>query len=303
MKKIQLGTSSLQVPNVSLGCMRMNALDNKEAEKVIRTALDVGMNFFDHADIYGKGESEKRFSESIKMNSSIREKMIIQTKIAIRNGYYDFSKKHIIEGVEKSLKRLNTDYVDVFLLHRPDTLMEPEEVAEAFNELEKSGKVKHFGVSNHSPQQIELLNTAVKQDLIANQLQLGVMHTGMIDAGINVNTKHPNAIDRDHGVLEYSRLNKMTIQPWSPVHAEKGVFLNNPEYPIINEKLSEIGEKYGLDNEAMSIAWLLRHPAQMQVILGTMNPERIKNYASASEVSISREDWYEIYRAAGNIVP
>ncbi|WP_368645151.1 aldo/keto reductase family oxidoreductase [Alkalibacterium putridalgicola] len=303
MKKIKLGRSDLSVSEIALGCMRMDKLDVKEAAEVIETAYDEGVNFYDHADIYGKGESEQRFSEALKKTSIKRDDILLQSKAGIRSGFFDFSKEHIISTVEGSLKRLDTDYLDVLLLHRPDALVEPEEVAEAFNQLHSAGKVKHFGVSNHSPLQIELLKKYIDQELIANQLQFSVMHTGMVDAGIHVNTKNENSIDHDRAILDYSRINDMTIQPWSPVHAEKGVFLNNPEYQEVNDKLTEIGKKYDVDNEAMAIAWILRHPAEMQVILGTMTPERIRNYSKASGVTMTREEWYSIYRAAGNIVP
>lgn len=303
MKKIQLGTSDLMVSNIGLGCMSMNRLTAKEATAVVQNALDLGVNFFDHADIYGKGKSEEVFSEAVDLHSSIRDKMIIQSKVGIRTGYYDFSKKHIIQSVNESLSRLKTDYLDILLLHRPDALAEPEEVAEAFNELEKSGKVRHFGVSNHNPMQINLLKKTIEQDLIVNQLQLSVMHTGIIDAGINVNTKHENAINRDGSVLDYSRLKDMTIQAWSPVKAEGGVFIDNDAYPEINAKLKEIGEKYGLVNSGTAVAWILRHPARIQTIVGTMTPERLKQYAQASEVVLSREEWYDIYRTAGNPIP
>ncbi|WP_192986294.1 aldo/keto reductase [Carnobacterium mobile] len=303
MKKIQLGTSDLMVSNIGLGCMSMNRLTAKEATAVVQNALDLGVNFFDHADIYGKGKSEEVFSEAVDLRSSIRDKMIIQSKVGIRTGYYDFSKKHIIQSVNESLSRLKTDYLDILLLHRPDALAEPEEVAEAFNELEKSGKVRHFGVSNHNPMQIDLLKKTIEQDLIVNQLQLSVMHTGIIDAGINVNTKHENAINRDGSVLDYSRLKDMTIQAWSPVKAEGGVFIDNDAYPEINAKLKEIGEKYELDNSGTAVAWILRHPARIQTIVGTMTPERLKQYAQASEVVLSREEWYDIYRTAGNPIP
>ncbi|MEC6748486.1 aldo/keto reductase [Marinilactibacillus sp. XAAS-LB27] len=303
MKTIKLGKSQLDVSEVALGCMRMNALDVKEATAVLEAANDSGINFYDHADIYGKGESEERFAAALKQSSLKRENFLIQSKAGIRFGKYDFSKEHLTSSVEGILKRLETDYLDVLLLHRPDALVEPEEVAEVFTSLQKAGKVKHFGVSNHSPYQIQLLEKYIEQDIVANQLQLSVTHTGMIDAGIHVNTKDANSVDHDRAILDYCRLNDITIQPWSPVQGEKGVFLNNPDYPEINEVLSKVGENYGMNNEATAIAWLLRHPAKMQVILGTMNPERIKTYASASGKVISRDEWYEIYRAAGNIVP
>lgn len=303
MKKITLGTSDLQVSNVALGCMSMNRLSAQEATAVVQNALDLGVNFFDHADIYGKGQSEEVFSTALDLRSSIRDNIIIQSKTGIREGFYDLSKEHILKTVDDSLKRLKTDYLDILLLHRPDALVEPEEVAAAFDQLEQSGKVRHFGVSNHNPMQIDLLKKSVKQDLIVNQLQLSVMHTGMIDAGINVNTKSSGAINRDGSVLDYSRLKDMTIQAWSPVKADKGVFVDNDDYPEINATLKEIGAQYGLDNSATAIAWILRHPANIQTIVGTMTPERLKQYTKASEVRLTREEWYEIYRVAGNAVP
>ncbi|WP_420806004.1 aldo/keto reductase [Bacillus kwashiorkori] len=285
--------------------MRMEALSVNEAEKVVNYALELGINFFDHADIYGAGKSEEIFAKTLDGKPSIREKLYIQTKTGIRKGFYDFSKEHILQSVDGSLQRLKTDYVDVLLLHRPDTLMEPEEVAEAFAILKESGKVRHFGVSNHNPYQIELLKKYVKEDLIVNQLQFSVMHTGMIDAGINVNTKFEGAIDRDGGILDYSRLNNMTIQAWSPFQHGffEGVFVDNDKFPELNEKLAEIGSNYGLTNTGVAIAWILRHPANIQPIVGTMNTSRLSEIAKASEVRLTREEWYEIYRAAGNQLP
>ncbi len=305
MKKIALGTSDLMVSTIGLGCMTMAGLTSKEATAVVDNALDLGINFFDHADIYGGGKSEEIFSKAIDLKSSAREKVIIQSKTAIRKGFYDFSKEHILTSVDESLSRLNTDYLDVLLLHRPDALMEPDEVAEAFNILEKNGKVRHFGVSNHNPMQIELLKQSVEQDLIVNQLQLSLMHTGMIDAGINVNTQDNNSINRDGGVLDYSRLNKMTIQAWSPIKSggDGEIFIDNPNFPDINNKLKEIGTRYGLDHSSAAIAWILRHPAHIQAIVGTMTPNRLKQYALASDIQLTREEWYELYRSAGNPVP
>ena len=305
MKNIKLGKSDLQVSNISLGCMRMGDLPLKEAANVIHNAMELGVNFFDHADIYAGGKSEEIFAEAIDMNPSIREKMYIQTKAGIRKGYFDFSKEHILNAVDGSLKRLKTDYIDVFLLHRPDALAEPEEVAEAFAELKESGKVRHFGVSNHTPMQIELLKKYVEQDLIANQLQFSITHTGMIDAGIQANTKHKNAIDRDGSILDYSRLNDMTIQAWSPFQygTFEGVFIDNEKFPEVNAKLQEISEKYGVNKSTIAVAWIIRHPAKIQTVVGTMNPERLSNIAKASDIVLTREEWYEIYRAAGNILP
>ncbi|GAA0316888.1 aldo/keto reductase family oxidoreductase [Bacillus carboniphilus] len=305
MKKIRLGTSDIKVSEISLGCMRMGQLSTEDAAKVIGSAMEVGIDLFDHADIYGGGKSEEVFAEAVGMNPSIREKMILQTKCGIRKGFFDFSKEHILNSVEGSLNRLKTDYIDILLLHRPDTLMEPEEVAEAFSELKESGKVRYFGVSNQNPMQIELLKKYLKDDLIINQLQLSLMHTPIIDAGLNVNMMNDPAVVRASGVLEYSRLNDMTIQAWSPFQYGmiQGPFVGNDEFPEVNAKLRELAEKKGVTDSAIAIAWILRHPAKIQPVVGSMNPARLTEIVKASNVELSREEWYELYRAAGNELP
>jgi predicted oxidoreductase len=305
MRTIQLGTSTLQVPVVAVGCMRINRLDKPEAEKFIRTALEEGANFFDHADIYGGGACEEIFADAIGMNAGIRSSMILQSKVGIRKGMFDFSKEHILSSVDGILKRLKTDYLDVLLLHRPDALVEPEEVAEAFDRLHSSGKVRWFGVSNQKPMQIELLRRYVRQPIVANQLQLSITNATMISNGINVNMENDSAIDRDGSVLDYCRLHDITIQPWSPFQYGffEGVFLDNPKFPELNRKLDEIAAKHGVTKTTIAIAWLLRHPAKMQPVIGTMNIDRLRDCCKASEVWLSREEWYEIYRAAGNILP
>ena len=305
MREIQIGNGAINASEISLGCMRIADLSKKEAEVLINTALEQGINFFDHADIYAAGRAEEIFADAIHMKPSIREKFIIQTKAGIRNGYFDFSKEHILSSVDGILKRLKTDYVDVFLLHRPDTLMEPEEIAEAFDILHKSGKVKHFGVSNQNPMQIELLKKYSKQEIIINQLQLSVTNTGMMDAGINVNMKNDPSINRDGSILEYCRLKDITIQAWSPFQYGffQGVFLNNDKFPELNKKIDEIAASYGVTNTAIAIAWLLRHPAKIQPIVGTTNVKRLTDICQASKVNLTRPEWYEIYSAAGNKLP
>lgn len=305
MKQIKLPNSNMNASEISLGCMRISDMPNRDIATLIHTALDEGINFFDHADVYGGGKSEEKFSEAIDMNASLRERMYIQTKCGIRKGFFDFSKEHILEAVDGSLKRLRTDYVDVLLLHRPDALVEPEEVAEAFTILENNGKVKYFGVSNQNPMQIELLKKFVKQKLIINQLQLSITNTGMIDAGINVNMKIDSSIDRDGSILDYCRLNDITIQPWSPFQYGffEGAFLDNEKFPALNKKINEIAAAKGVPNTAIAIAWLLRHPARMQPIVGTTNPSRVKDVCKASGVTLTRPEWYEIYLAAGNKLP
>ncbi|MBM7655505.1 aldo/keto reductase [Neobacillus cucumis] len=306
MKYINIANTDLQVSNIIMGNMRLPQLSVAEAENLIRSAMEEGINFFDHADIYGKGKSEELFSEAIQMNSSIREKMILQSKCGIRNGYFDFSKEHIVESVDGILKRLNTEYLDILLLHRPDPLMEPAEVAEAFEELHNSGKVKYFGVSNHNPAQIELLQKYIPQKLVVNQLQFSIAHTPMIDSGITLNMKVDQSINRDMSVLEYSRLNDITIQAWSPYQHGffGGSFLGDVEtYPKLNEVVDNIAEKYGVTNTAIATAWITRHPANIQVVLGTTKVERLKDACQGSDIRLTREEWYQIYKAAGNIIP
>lgn len=303
MYRIELGKSGLQVPTVAVGCMRISDKSEKEVSAFVNTALENGANFFDHADIYGGGKSESVFGKAIA--GSMRDKVIIQTKCGIRQGRFDFSYEHITESVNGSLERLGTDYIDVLLLHRPDALMEPEEVARAFDELKASGKVRHFGVSNQNPYQMQLLQSCMDMPLCANQLQFGVMHAPMIQSGINVNMYNESAVNRDGGVLDFCRLNKITIQPWSPMQYGffDGCFIDNEKFPDVNSKMAEIAEKYGVSKTTIAFAWILRHPAKMQPVTGTTNLERLTDCLKASEVKLTREEWYEIYRAAGNILP
>lgn len=305
MKTISIGNGKINASAIALGCMRIAGMPVNEVAELIDTALAEGINFFDHADIYGGGKCEEIFAEAVNMRPSIREKFIIQTKCGIRQGFYDFSKEHILNAVEGSLKRLKTDYIDVLLLHRPDTLMEPEEVAEAFDALHSSGKVRYFGVSNQNPMQIELLSKYLNQEILIDQLQLSLTNTGMIDSGLNVNMKNEPSIDRDGSILEYCRLKGITIQAWSPFQYGffEGVFLNNNKFPELNRKIDEIAEKKGVTNTAIAIAWILRHPAKIQAIVGTTNSKRLKDICKAPEVELTRQEWYELYKAAGNKLP
>lgn len=305
MKLINIGNGKVEASEIALGCMRISNLEMGEAADLIKASLDEGINFFDHADIYGGGRCEEVFSTAVDMKPSIREKLIIQTKCGIRKGYFDFSKEHILNSVEGSLKRLKTEYIDILLLHRPDTLMEPEEVAEAFDILHNSGKVRYFGVSNQKPMQIELLNKYLNQKILIHQLQLSITNTGMIDSGLNVNMKINSSIDRDGSILEYCRLKDITIQAWSPFQFGffEGVFLDNDQFPELNKKINEIAEIKGVSNTAIAIAWILRHPARIQTIAGTTKVERLKDICKASTIELTRQEWYEIYRAAGNILP
>lgn len=307
MRTMQLGTSELNVPVIAVGCMRITRLDKQEAEHFIHTAMDAGANFFDHADIYGDGACEERFAEAVGMNASVREKLILQSKCGIRKDVstFDFSKEHILQSVDGILKRLKTEYLDVLLLHRPDALVEPEEVAEAFDRLESAGKVRHFGVSNQNPMQIQLLKKFVKQPIVANQLQLSITNANMISQGMNVNMENEPSVNRDGSVLDFCRLHDITIQPWSPFLYGffEGVFLGNEKFPELNKQIDEVAAAHGVSNTTIAIAWLLRHPARMQPVTGTMNVERLVDCCKAAEVTLSREEWYAIYRSAGNKLP
>lgn len=313
MKKIDIGKSGIMGSEVALGCMRMNDLSVGEAARVIDTAYGCGINYFDHADIYGDfcGISEERFAAALKETDIERGDIILQTKCGIRGhssgsfNYYDFSYEHITDSVNGSLERLKTDYVDVLLLHRPDTLMEPDEVAKAFDRLESEGKVRHFGVSNQHPMHIELLKKTLNQKLIANQLQFSPVHTGMINCGMEVNVISDGAAAKDGYVLEYSRLCDMTIQAWSPYQygVLEGVFLLNEAFAPLNAVIKRIAAENGVQDSAVVAAWILRHPANMQIVPGSMNAERIAAICKGSELELSREEWYEIYHSAGNIIP
>ncbi|HGI2960246.1 TPA: aldo/keto reductase family oxidoreductase [Streptococcus agalactiae] len=300
-----IGQTGIQATRIALGCMRMSDLKGKQAEEVVGTALDLGINFFDHADIYGGGLSELRFRDAIKHLNVNRDKMIIQSKCGIREGYFDFSKEYILSSVDGILERLGTEYLDFLILHRPDVLVEPEEVAEAFTKLRAEGKVKHFGVSNQNRFQMELLQSYLDEPLAVNQLQLSPAHTPMFDAGLNVNMLNKASIEHDDGIVDYCRLKRVTIQSWSPfqIDLSRGLFVNHPDYKELNETIAKLAKNYNVSSEAIVIAWILRHPAKMQAIVGSMNPSRLKAIDKANDIALTRKEWYDIYRSAGNILP
>ena len=306
MKKIPLGKSGLTVPAVAVGCMRMAGVEIPAAERYIARCLELGANYFDHADIYGNGRSEEIFAEAAHMSPSVREKMYIQSKCGIISGkMYDASKEHILEAADGILKRLRTEYLDALLIHRPDALIEPEEVAEAFETLRAAGKVRHFGVSNFKPAQMQLLQKYLDQPLVADQLQFSPTESNMVRSGMEVNMSTEGACDRDGSVLDFCRLNEITIQAWSPFQHGffKGVFLGSDQFPELNRVIDEIAEKYGVSGTAIVTAWILRHPAKIQMIAGTMNEARIADICAATELVLEREEWYRIYLAAGHILP
>lgn len=301
MRETVIG-KGLRVPEVIQGCMRIAGMESREVEALIECDLACGIHFFDHADMYGGGRCEELFGEVLARRPELRERMTIQTKCGIRDGFYDFSEEHILKSVEGSLRRLRCERIDILLLHRPDILMEPEEVAAAFDKLSASGKVARFGVSNQNPHQMELLRRTVRQPLEVTQLQFGPAWTAMVDAGVLVNTGFPGAVSRDGGALDYCRLHGISVQAWSPYQFGliEGAFLKEERYRELAEKLTALGARYGAGAGAATLAWILRHPAISQVVIGTTNFERIRDSARADEVQLSREEWYEIYRAAGN---
>lgn len=310
MKTFTLPGTDLVVPNVVLGMMRIQDKTDEEIRTLVGTARDAGITFLDHADVYGADlhGCERRFAEAMRLSSSEREQFVIQTKAGIvREGpYFDFSYEHLIASVDGSLEALGTDYIDILLLHRPDALVEPDEVARAFDELSAAGKVRHFGVSNQTPGQIELLRRSVRQPLVANQLQLSVTHAALLAQGVAANmSRLDQSISRDIGVLDYCRLNDITVQAWSPFQGGffTGTFLGSEDYPELNAVIDRLAAQYDVPAIAIATAWITRHPATMQVVLGTTTPERVAGAAEGSDLPLTRAEWYEMFRAAGHAVP
>lgn len=311
MRTMRLGRTELHVPVVAVGCMRLKDIEQKAVETLIDAALLAGANFFDHADVYGQGRCESLFAGAIASLGVKRENIIIQSKCGIVRGengagrMFDFSKRHILEAVDGSLVRLGTDYLDTLLLHRPDALVEPEEVAEAFHLLRKKGKVRHFGVSNHTPGQIRLLQKHLDMPLAANQVQFGIGHQSMVLFGLHMNMLEDAAINRDGETLDFCRCENITIQPWSPLQYGffEGVFLDDAKFPALNAELDKLAAKYGVSPLTISMAWILRHPARMQPVTGTTNPGRLLDCLKAANVMLTREEWYAVYQAAGHTLP
>ena len=308
MQKVNIANGPENVSRLILGCMRMPVLSVEDAANMIQTAYDLGINFIDHATCYGDGEAETRFGDAIALTNVKREDLIIQSKCGLRfdKQIFDWRKSPIIESVDGILKRLQMEYLDVLLLHRPDLLYDPEQIAEAFDELEAAGKVRHFGVSNTMPMQIELLKKYVKQPLKINQLQLSLEQSQLIDQDLYMNNKTTDmSIVRDGSALDYCRLNDITIQAWSPLQHGmfQGMFIDNPEFPEMNKVLGELADQYSVTKAAIAIAWILRHPAKIQVIAGTMNPVHLTEMAEACKIDLTHEEWYKLYLSSGKFLP
>lgn len=313
MKQIKIGNTGFSSSALALGIMRMNKLNIASAVKTLETAHDVGINYIDSADVYGHGKSETVFGNALKNSSLKREDFYIQSKTGIyeeptlnyKTTRYDFSKNYIIEAVDGILSRMQIDYLDSLLLHRPDALMDPAEVGAAFNELQQDGKVRHFGVSNFNPRQVDLLQAGISQKLLINQLQFSIMHTGPIDFNIHTNMTDNRSIDHDRGIFDYSRLHQMTIQAWSPFQYGQieGNFIGNPKFPQVNDTLEKLAKLKGCSKNAIAAAWILRYPANIQVIIGTMTPEHIIDSVKGADIELSAQEWYDLYLAAGNDLP
>lgn len=310
MRTFTLPGTEITAPNVVLGLMRIQDKSDDEVRTLVRTARDAGIDFFDHADVYGSSTHgcERRFAEAMQLTASEREQITLQTKTGIRHPgpYFDFSAGHIVESVEESLAALGTDYLDILLLHRPDALVEPEEVADAFDRLHEAGKVRSFGVSNHTPRQIDLLRKHVRQPIVANQVQLSITHAPLVAQGVAANMQGlDQSISRDDGLVDHARLHDITLQAWSPFQAGffDGPFLGSEKYPELNAVLDRLAQQYDVTPTAIAVAWITRHPANMQVVLGTTTPQRVADSAAGSDLPLTRAEWYEILRAAGYTVP
>ena len=317
MKQVQLGSKTLQIPAMGLGIMRMSESTAQTAAEAIKTAYEHGINYIDSANIYGQGKSEEIFSKGLKISKVNRENLFIQSKVGIvidpnrSHGSfvfgrrYEFTKDQILNSVDQILSRMQVDYLDAVLLHRPDPLMDLEGIERAFDILQANGKVRFFGVSNFNPQQFAMVQDAVNQRLMFNQLQFGLMHSGMIDFGINTNRSDADSIDHDGGLLDFCRRKQVTIQAWSPFQYGnfEGTFINNPDYPKLNAKLQELADKYQVGKNAIAAAWILKHPAQIQMIMGTMNPKHIADSAAGADVTLTNQEWYDLYLSAGHILP
>ncbi|KEQ46568.1 aldo/keto reductase [Streptococcus oralis] len=308
MRYITLGQDDKELSEIVLGMMRIKDKSVKEVEELVETALSVGINAFDLADIYGRGRCEELLGLVLKNRPDLREEMWIQSKCGIRIEeftYFDFSKDYIIKSVDGILQRLKIDHLDSLLLHRPDALMESDQVAEAFDLLYKQGKVRYFGVSNQNPMMMELLKKDVKQPLAVNQLQLSAAFTPGFESGFHVNMEDSQAAMRDGSIFEYCKLHDVVIQAWSVLQFGyfKGNFVGNEKFQALNQVLERLAIKYGVTSSTIAVSWILRYPAKMQAVVGTTNPKHLREVSQAANFSLTRKEWYEIYLAGGNNLP
>lgn len=319
VKEMPLKKREISSSRLILGCMGLggswdqNPLTKEDritAEKAVEAALSSGITMFDHADIYKMGKAEAVFGEILREKPELRENIILQSKCGIRfkeNNLpqrYDFSKEHILQSVDGILKRLNTEYLDILLLHRPDPLMEPEEVAEAFDKLKTTGKVRNFGVSNMSSSQIKLLQTYCSDPIIVNQLELSLKRIDWLEQGVLVNQKSGNEVNFADGIIEHCRLNDIQIQAWAPLSygMYSGREIENSTDSDLKtiELVQNMAREKDTSTEAIVLGWLMRHPSYIQPVIGTSNPQRIKNCQDAiyQAENMTREEWYTLYTAS-----
>ena len=305
MKYFEFGSQKKNVSVIGVGCMRIADMTANEIDVFVKSAMETGINFFDHADIYAGGKSEKVFGTVLAAEPSLRDKMFLQSKVGIHSGMFDFSKEYILAQVEKTLAHLRTDHLDSLLLHRPDALMEPDEVMEAFRILHDTGKVLDFGVSNMNPYHMQLLKTGLRYPIAADQIQMSIAHCPTVDAGFNVNTMNDTGVMRDGGTLEYCRMNDIALQAWSPLQQGffGGCFLGSEDYPELNDLLDRMAAEKGVTPDTIAYAWILRLPGKVQVITGTTKPARIASAAAAGDIALTRREWYDLYLAAGKTLP
>ncbi len=309
MRYCKLG-KDMNASSIVMGCMRIADKSLAQTEKVIVEAMQKGVNTFDLADVYADGDCERIFGVAIRDLGVTRKNYILQTKCGIRKNAegkinrFDFSKEYILSAAEASLKRLNADYIDILLLHRPDTLIEPDEVAEAFEKLRGEGKVRAFGVSNFSAMQMELLRKW-GVEIVANQMQFALGHTAPVDTGFNVNMYKDESTTRAGDAMEYCRVHGIPMQAWSPLQYGffEGVFLGNEKFPALNADLDRLAEKYNCTPAAIAFAWVLRHPAFKQAVTGTASPEHMAQICEAGDIVLTHEEWYSLYMATGRILP
>ena len=309
MKYINFGKDDKKVSKLIIGLMRISEMSTDQVGELLLAGLDEGINFLDTADCYTNGKAEQVLGDTFTKNPGLRDKVFLQSKCGIRNDddftWFDFSKDHILEAVDASLKRLQTDHLDCLLLHRPDALMEPEEIAEAFDILYKAGKVLNFGVSNQNPIMMDMIRKYSNYPIVTNQVQLSPAFTPSLNAGFHVNMETDPAIMRDGGLFEYCRSNDIVIQAWSPFQYGyfEGVYLGSDKYVKLNQVLNRMAEERGVTPAAVALAWILRYPGRTQVVTGTTKPERLRESAKATEISLTKKEWYEIYLSAGNDLP
>nr|WP_208607144.1 aldo/keto reductase [Paenibacillus typhae] len=315
MKTLPLNARGIPASRIALGCMGLGggwdhepltAENIRQGHDAVEAALSIGINFFDHADIYTRGKAEKVFGQIFKDRPRLREEIIIQSKCGIRliepgdtSNTFDISGEHILRSVDGTLSRLGTEYLDILLLHRPDPLMDPEEIAEALRQLKKAGKVRHFGVSNMSASQIRLLQHYCDEPFIVNQLHMSLAQISWLDAMVSVNREPWKDITFPEGTVEYCRMENIQLQAWGPL--AQGSFSGRslegqPENIVQTAALvSSLAEQKNTTPEAIVLSWLMTHPAAIQPVIGTVNPKRIAACAGADKVGLSRKEWYELY--------